>query len=438
MMMRRFLLALLLFVGIALQAQAAQPQRVVSPGGIEAWLIEDHANPMLSIELAWRDSGTAFDDESREGLAKLLAGTLDEGAAYMDSQAFQRKLEDLSIRLGFSAGADMIHGHLTTLSRNRTQAFDLLRLALTKPRFDEAAVQRVKGQMLAALAQQSEDPQAMASRAWFKTAFPAHPYGREGSGTPESLARLSPADLQAALLRLGRDNMIVGVVGDIKAAELAKLLDDTFATLPAKAAAGSLPEASVGIPAPGIKPLVIKKNIPQSVVQFGFQGIKRNDPDWFAGYVLNYILGGGGFASRLMVEIREKRGLAYSAYSYLYPFDHGAVWLGGVATRNDKVAQSIALVRDELERLAGKSITAKELEDAKTYLTGSFALRYDSSANIAGLLVAVQTDRLGLDYLDKRNDLIMKVSDDDVARVAKRLLKPENLIVIVVGQPKGL
>jgi zinc protease len=437
-MMRSFFLALILLgFGLA-QAQAAPPQRVVSQGGIEAWLIEDHANPMLSLQMAWRNSGSAFDPEGKDGLARLLAGTLDEGAGPYDSQEFQRRLEDLSIKLSFSAGSDMIQGGLTTLSRNKSQAFDMLRLSLAKPRFDEIAVQRVKGQMLAALAQQSEDPQNMASRAWFKAAFPTHPYGRDGLGTPDAIAGIARNDLKAALARLGRDNLIIGVVGDIKPGDLATLLDDTFGHLPAKAASGDLPEVEVGIPASGIKPLVVKKAIPQSVVQFGFQGIKRNDPDWFPAYVLNYVLGGGGFASRLMVEIREKRGLAYSAYSYLYPFDHAGVWIGGVATRNDKVAQSIGLVRKELERLASQGISAKELEDAKTYLTGSFPLRYDSSPNIAGLLVAVQADRLGLDYLDKRNDLVMKVGADDVARVAKRLMQPENLIVVVVGQPKGL
>lgn len=436
--MRRLFLALVfLAVGLA-PALAAKPLRVISPGGIEAWLIEDRANPMLSLEMAWRDSGSAFDPKDKDGLSKLLAGTLDEGAGSYDSQAFQRKLEDLSVKLSFDAGADMLHGHLTTLTRHRAEAFRLLKLAMTEPRFDEAAVIRVKGQMQAAIAQSSEDPQSMVSRAWFKAALPNHPYGRDAQGSRESLAAIGIGDLREAAKRLGRDNLILGVVGDITPQELGRLLDSSFGSLPAKATAGNLAEAEVAVPQPGIKPLVIKKAIPQSVVQFGLQGIKRGDPDWFAGYVLNYILGGGGFASRLMVEIREKRGLAYSAYSYLYPLDHAGIWLGGVATKNEKVAQSISLVRKELARLSAQGVSAKELADAKTYLTGSFPLRYDSNANIAGLLVAVQSDRLGLDYLDRRNQLVEAVTEADVARVAQRLMKPENLIVIVVGSPKGL
>lgn len=438
-MTRRLILALAFLASfMADPALAAKPVRVTSPGGIEAWLIEDRANPMLSLEMAWRDSGSAFDPAEKEGLSKLLAGTLDEGAGPYDSQAFQRKLEDLSIKLSFSAGSDMLRGHLTTLSRHRAEAFRLLKLAMTEPRFDEAAVLRVKGQMQAAIAQASEDPQSLASRVWFKVAFPNHPYGRDAQGSRESLSAISAGDLREAAKRLGRGNLILGVVGDITPQELGRLLDSSFGSLPAKAAAGNLAEAEVAVPQPGIKPLVIKKEIPQSVVQFGLQGIKRDDPDWFAGYVLNYILGGGGFASRLMVEIREKRGLAYSAYSYLYPLDHTGIWLGGVATKNEKVAQSISLVRKELARLRAQGVTAKELDDAKTYLTGSFPLRYDSNANIAGLLVAVQSDNLGLDYLDKRNQLVEAVTAADIARVAQRLMKPEKLIVIVVGSPKGL
>lgn len=436
--MRRLALALLFLLLALADAHAAKPERVVSPGGIEAWLIEDHNNPILSVELSWRDSGAAYDPMGKEGLSRLMAGTLDEGAGPYDSQAFQRKLEDLSIKLSFSAGSDNIQAHLTTLTRNRASAFDLLRLSLVMPHFENAAVQRVKGQLLAMLARSSEDPNAIASRSWMAAAMPGHPYGRGVEGTADSIAAIGKDDLKSALLRLGRDNLIVGVAGDITPKELATLLDQTFLDLPAKSSAAKIAEANVAVPQPGVRPLIVKKNIPQSVVQFGFQGLKRDDPDWFPAYVLNYILGGGGFTSRLMVEIREKRGLAYSAHSYLYPMDHGAVWLGGVATRNDKVAQSIELVRKELARMAENGVNGKELEDAKTYLTGSFALRFSSSPGIAALLVSMQSDHLSLDYLDKRNDLVNQVTAADVSRVAKRLLKPENLIVVVVGSPKGL
>ncbi|MBF0266956.1 MAG: insulinase family protein [Alphaproteobacteria bacterium] len=436
--MRRLLLALLMLAASAAQALAAPPIRVISPGGIEAWLIEDHANPILSLEMAWRDSGAAYDARGKEGLARLMAATLDEGAGPYDSQAFQRRLEDLSIKLSFNAGMDMMQGSLITLSRHRAQAFEMLRLSLVQPRFDQDAILRIKGQILAGLARSSEDPQTMVSRGWYAAAFPAHPYGRVSDGTPDSIAALTRKDLVAATQRLGRANLILGVVGDITPAELAPLLDSTFSPLPAQPVTHPLPSADVGIPAQGIKPLVLKKAIPQSVVQFGLAGVKRDDPDWFPAYVLNYILGGGGFSSRLMMEIREKRGLAYSAYSYLHPYDHAGIWVGGVATRNDKVAQSIRLVRKELSRLNAQGVSAEELRDAKTYLTGSFPLRYDSSANIAGLLVAVQADHLGIDYLDRRNELVMKVTKADVARVAKRLFKPENLIVVIAGDPKGL
>ncbi|MBF0353927.1 MAG: insulinase family protein [Alphaproteobacteria bacterium] len=437
-MKRLICLALLLFAASFRPALAVTPERVITPGGFEAWLIQDHANPIMSLEVAWRDSGSAHDPAAKLGLGRLMAGLLDEGAGPYDSQAFQRRLEDLSIKLSFSSGADMVQGHLTTLSRNREQAFEMLRLALSQPHFEPEAVLRVKGQIEAGLAQSSEEPASIASKALFAASLPDHAYGRENEGTPETVRAITESDLRAALGRLGRDNLIIGVVGDITPQELSRLLDSTFAPLPARSNTKPLPQADVGTPQPGIKPLVIKRPIPQSVVQFAFQGIKRDDPDWFAAYVMNYILGGGGFSSRLTVEVREKRGLAYSVYSYFYPFDHGGLWLGGVATENAKVAQSLSLIRRELARMQGKGVSAKELADAKTFLTGSFPLRFDSSPNIAGLLVAVQSDRLGLDYLEKRNALVEQVTLGDVRRVAKRLMAPEKLIVIVVGQPKGL
>lgn len=437
-MKRLLALTLLLTVACLRPALAVTPERVVSPGGIEAWLIQDHANPIMSLEAAWQDSGSAHDPKGQEGLSRLMTGLLDEGAGPYDSQNFQRRLEDLSIKLSFNAGADMIQGRLTTLTRNRDQAFEMLRLSLSQPRFDPEAVQRIKGQIEAALAQSAEDPDSQASKALFKVSFPEHPYGRDNEGSAESIRTIGTGDLRSALARLGRGNLILGVVGDITPRELAPLLDSTFGPLPAQAATAPLAETSVPAPQPGIKPYVIKKAIPQSVVQFGFQGIKRDDPDWFAAYVMNYILGGGGFSSRLTVEVREKRGLAYSVYSYFYPFDHAGLWLGGVATENAKVGQSIALIRRELARLRDKGISREELANAKTYLTGSFPLRFDSSPNIAGLLVAVQSDRLGLDYLEKRNSLVDKVTLADIRRVAKRFMKPENLILVVVGEPKGL
>lgn len=436
----RSALVLVLALGVAVAASttpagAISIQRVVSDKGIEAWLVEDHTVPVLSMRFAFR-GGAALDPQGKEGLADMVSSLLDEGAGDLDSQAFQGRLEDLSVSLGFMAGLDNFGGSLRTLSENRAAAFDLLRLALTRPRFDAEPVARIRAQLLADLARQAERPRAMASRTWFKAMFPDHPYGRSADGTPASVNAITAADLRGFVARrLGRDNLVISVVGDISAQELAPLLDRTFGGLPARAQPFTLPEAA---PAAAGETFVIAKDIPQSVVLFGHGGIKRDDPDYYATYVMIRILGGGGFVSRLQEEIREKRGLAYSVYSYLSVFDRAGLIMGGVATANDRVAKSVELIRGEWAKMAAKGVSAEELADAKTFLTGSFFTRLNSTRRIASVLLSVQLDNLGIDYLERRNSLIEAVTMADIKRVARRVLDPAKLTFVVVGAPKGV
>jgi zinc protease len=250
------------------------------------------------------------------------------------------------------------------------------------------------------------------------------------------LARVEIADLRALVHdRFARDQMLIGVVGDVTPDALKTLLDQTFGELPPHAAPGTVAEVT---PSPKKALLLAKLPIPQSVVVFGEAGIKRDDPDWYAAYVVNHILGGGGFGSRLTSEVREKRGLAYSVYSTLAPLRRAGIILGGVATQNSRLAQSIDIIRAEWRRLRDAGPTAAELQDAKTYLTGSFPLSLDSTGSIAATLVAIQRDDLGIDYLDRRNALIAAVTLDDARRVARRLFDPDKLSVVVVGAPEGL
>ena len=426
--------ALLLTAWIA-PAQAFDIQRVVSDGGVEAWLIEDHANPIIAMNFAFR-GGAAMDPAEKGGLSNMAVSLMDEGAGDMDSQTFQGKLEDLGISLGYSAGDDSIYGHLKTVTDNRDTAFSMLAQSLTKPRFDQDAIERIRGQILADLAHQQQDPQAIAGRALSKTLYPDHPYGRASEGVEASVKAISRDDLTAwPTHRLGRDRLIIGVVGDLTAAQLKPLLDSTFGGLPEKADPVAVPEVQATSTG---HVEVIRRQIPQSVVLFGEQGVKRTDPDWYAAYVMNYVLGGGGFSSRLMTEVRVKRGLAYGVSTGLSPYQHGALLDGGTATRNEKTAQSIALIRSEWQRMAEGGITAQELADAKTYLIGSYPLQMDSTASIASILVAIQMDNLGIDYLDRRAALIDKISAEDVQRVAKRLLDSKALTFVVVGNPAGL
>ena len=419
----------------AAPARAMDVQRVVSPGGIEAWLIEDHTNPMLAVRFAFR-GGSALDPVGKEGLADMASTLLDEGAGDLGSQAFQRRLESLAVTLRFDAGLDSFGGRMRTLTRTRDDAFDLLRLAVSAPRFDPEPVERMRAQLLANLRVKSEDPDTLASRALFKALFPNDPYGRPAEGTEATIAKITIDDLRGFVARrLARDNLVVGVVGDIAPAELSVLLDRTFGALPVHAAdwrQGPVkPAAPKGV-------TVIAKTVPQSSIAFAQRGLMRDDPDFYTAYVLNHMLGGGGFTSRLYDSIREKRGLAYSVYSVLYPLDRAGIIVGGAGTANASAGETVSLVRAEWKRMAEEGPTAAELDDAKRFLTGSFPLRFSSSEGIAAMLVGLQLDHLGIDYLDRRNALIEAVSLDDIRRVAKRLLAPDDLVFVVVGEPEGL
>ena len=416
-------------------AAAVTVERVESPGGIVAWLVRDSMVPLVSIEFSFR-GGAALDPGGKTGLADMTTSLLDEGAGDMDSQAFQRKLSDLAVSIRFTAGMDTIRGSLKTLNTTRDEAVDLLALALTKPRFDEDAVERIRQQILAVLARQSTDPRKIAGRVWWKAVFPDHPYGLPSEGTTGTIAAIAADDMRRLVAeRFARDQLIVGVVGDITPEELAPLLDRAFGGLPVKGKPFTLDEPE---PRAAGQIFVVESDVPQSVVLFGHGGIRRKDPDWYAAYTMNYILGGGGFASRLYEEVREKRGLAYSVYSYLTPLSAAGIYSGGVSTANGRVGESIDVIRAEWARMRDEGASEEELRDAKTYLTGSFPLRFTSTDRIARMLVGMQYNNLGIRYFEERNSFIEAITLKDVRRVAKRLLKPEDLTIVVVGKPDGV
>jgi zinc protease len=427
--------AVLSLLILALPANAMKIQKVTSKKGIEAWLVEDHSRPIVSMNFAF-DGGTVQDPEDKPGVATFVSGMLDEGAGDLDSQAFQNRLEDLAAKISFHASYDHLTGSLQALTENRDESLKLLRLALTSPHFKPEDADRIREQLIASLKVEEKDPDKVAAREWFKLAFGSHPYGRAPNGTLESVASIRSEDLHAYVKRIfARDRLKVSVVGDIDAATLSAALDTVFGDLPEKAQLRPVPEVSWR---EASRQRILQMPNPQSVVQFGFQGLKRNDPDFIPGYILNYIVGGGGFASKLMQEVREKRGLAYSVYTYLYPLEHAGIFAGGVATENKSVGQSIDLIKAELERVAREGVTEGELRQAKDYLIGSFALRFDTSGKIASQLLAIQLDNLGIDYIDKRNREIEAITTEDMKRVAKRLLSPSNLIVTVAGEPEGI
>ncbi|MFT7570066.1 MAG: zinc protease [Paracoccaceae bacterium] len=426
-------------VGVLASAKtlhAMDIRKVVSDKGIVAWFVPDKSVPLLAMSFAFRNAGSATDPDGKEGLAEMTSGLLDEGAGEMKSQAFQRALEDIAAQMSFSAGQDTFTGQLRTLTAEREKAFELLRLALNAPRFDDDPVKRIQSQILASLRQQAKNPRQISGRLWSETVFPNHPYSKPSNGTEKTVATLTADDLRSFTRdRFSRDRLIIGVVGDISEEELKQRLDSVFGDLPAKGRKFEIPETTA---AGSGKTLIIRKQIPQSMMILGHAGIKRDDADWYAALLVTRIFGGGGLSSRLYEEIREKRGLAYSVYAYLSPMRHSALLAGGVATQNARAAESLSVIRAEWQKLAESGVTAKELETAKTYMNGSFPLRLGSSRGIAGMLVGIQISDLGMDYIKKRPSLINSISLNDANRVAKRLYKADALTVVIVGDPKGI
>ena len=431
-----FALAAVSISTLAGPATAMEIRKIVSDKGIVAWFVPDKSVPMLAMSFAFRNAGSATDPDGKEGLAEMASSLLDEGAGELKSQNFQRALEDIAAQMSFGAGRDTFTGRLRTLTAERGKAFDLLRLALNAPRFDDQPVQRIRSQILASLRRSIDNPRRISGQLWSKTIFPGHPYSKLSNGSEKTVGTLSVADLRAFVRdRFTRDRLIVGVVGDITEQELKTRLDSVFGDLPATGPKFEIPETK---PAGSGKTLIVRKQIPQSVVILGHGGIKRDDPDWYKALLVTRVFGGGGLSSRLYEEIREKRGLAYSVYAYLSPMQHSGIIAGGVATQNARAAESVSVIRAEWKKLAEKGITAKELATAKTYLNGSFPLRLGSSRGIAGMLVGIQIADLGMDYIEKRPSLINSITLAEANRVARRLFRADDLTVIVVGDPKEM
>lgn len=424
--------ALLLTLALPVRAEV-KIQEITTPGGINVWLVEDHTIPFTALELRFRGGGS-LDAAGKRGATNLMVGLLEEGAADMDARAFATRSEELAASFVYSSGDDTVAISAKFLTENRDAAMAHLRASLIEPRFDQDALERVRAQVLSGLRQDLTDPQAIASRSFDSLVFGTHPYGSSQDGTIESVAALTRDDIVAAHQgTMARDRLYVGAVGDIGAKELGALLDNLLLDLP-ETGADFPPVAAMNFPG-GVK--VVEFDTPQSVVVFGQKGIDMTDPDFFAAYVLNQILGGGSFESRLMQEVREKRGLTYGVYTYLADRDLADFWAGSVASGNETVTEAIEVIRAEWQR-ARAGVTQAELDDAKTYMTGAYPLRFDGNGPIANIIVGMQMMGLTPDYVSNRNTMIEAVTMDDIFRVAQRLLDPAALSFVVVGKPQGL
>jgi zinc protease len=427
-------LAVLSLLIVAPAASAMKIEKIVSPSGIEAWLVREQAVPLVSLNYAFV-GGSSQDDADKAGAASFTANMLDEGAGDLDSRAYHERLENHAIELGFNVGRDYFHGSLRTLNEHRDEAFDLLRLALTTPHFDAESTERVRGQILSILRRDTTNPNDLASRSWWQTAFPDHPYGRETRGSLDTVPNITADDMRDYVHRtFARDGLTISIVGDIDAKTAGVLIDRTFGSLPAKS---NLKPVAVATPRNLGRRIVINVDVPQAVVTFGGLGIARDDPDFMAAYIVNHILGGGSFSSRLYKEVREKRGLAYGVSDSLIWFRHASVLLGGTATRADRTSDALNVIEHETMRMAENGPTAAELAEAKSYLKGAYALSLDTSNKIASQLTQIQLDKLGIDYMQRRSGLIDAVTIGDAKRVAKRLYGG-GMLVTVAGRPKGL
>ena len=433
--MIRFLFAIVATLTLSTPLRAAvEIQEVTSPGGIKAWLVEEHSIPFVALEIRFK-GGASLDRPGKRGAINLMTGLIEEGAGDLDAQGFATARDALAASYRFDVGRDSLSVSSRFLTESRDKAVDLLRSALVEPRFDQTAVDRVRGQVLTGLRSDESDPNKIASLNFSALAYGDHPYSSIIEGTKESIEALTRDDIVAAFAdTVAKDRMFVAASGDITAEELGALLDTLLGDI--RAVGAPHPEEAEVTLTGGVT--VLPFNTPQSVAIFGHEGIGRDDPDFFAAFVANQIFGGSGRQSRLGLEVREKRGLTYGVGSYLAIYDQANLVLGQLASANDRMAQAIDVIREEWAKVAADGLTQEELDEAKTYLTGAYPLRFDSNASIARIMVGMQVDGLGTDYIVTRNDRVNAVTLEDIARVAKRIYRPDDLRFVVVGRPDDL
>ncbi|SFI57725.1 zinc protease [Phyllobacterium sp. CL33Tsu] len=428
---RRLAATFLLLLVAVVPGYAVEIQEVVSPKGIRAWLVQDDFVPLVSMRFAFK-GGSAQDPKGKDGLANLMTGLFDEGAGDLDSNSFQDKLDDVGAEMSFNADDDSITGSMRMLSDKRDEAVELLTLAVNNPRFDQAPIDRIRQQVIAGIKASERNPNTIAGRKFAEALYGDHPYGRQSEGTEQSLTSITHDDLAAFHKRnFARDNLIVGVVGSISPEELKPLLDKVFGDLPEKAQLATVSDAKLAFG----KTTQVDYALPQTSISMVYPGVRRKDPDFFAAYIMNHILGGGTFSSRIYNEVREKRGLAYSAGSNLANRDHMAALMISTATRADRASETLQILKAEVAKMAKDGPTEEELAEAKKYLVGSYAVNnLDSSSAVASTLVGLQDENLGRDYIDKRADLINAVTLDEVKAAARKLLLTDPAILIV-GPP---
>jgi zinc protease len=423
--------ALLLTAVCALQAWGGTvPKRTVLSNGMVLLTSEQRALPMVSIELLI-DAGTRHESAEQAGLANLTSRLLTHGTQKRNAVQISETLDFMGASLSASCGEDVATVSMTILKKDLTAGLDLLAEVLVQANFPSAEIDRQKQAVIASIRARQEDPGAVAGIAFGSALFPKSPYGRPVEGTEATVKLLQQKTLQDFYGRNYRPNRsIISVVGDVTEKEMAEALSKAFKSW-SKGAAGAKPAAPTQIGQ--AQAVQIKKDLTQANIVLGHNGVTRGNPDYYAIQVMNYILGGGGFSSRAMDSIRNERGLAYSVYSYFAAEKSHGSFQFVMQTKNETAAEAIRIAKDEMRRMLEQPVSEQELNDAKDYLIGSFPLRFDTNRKVASFLAQVEYYELGLDYPERYGDFIRKVSREDVARVAKQYLRPDDLITVVVG-----
>lgn len=411
-------------------------KEVTSKNGIKAWLVEDHSLPIIAVQFSFKGAGSIQDGEDKQGVAQLLSNTMDEGAGDLKSQDFQKALSDHSITLYFKSNRDNFGGQLKTLKRHREKAFELLKLALTSPRFDKEPVERMRQANISRIKSSMGDPNWINARVFNDVAFQGHPYALNSGGTLTTLKNITVDDLKNHKKNwLTKDRLVIGVTGDITKEELSIVLDNVFEGLPNTGKENLVKKFDLQNTG---KAYIYNKDIPQTIISAALPSFDQNNPDYDALKVMNYIYGSGGFGSRLMAEAREKQGLTYGIYSSLIMQDYLSAVDISTSTKNKSAKEIIDIIKNEMKILNDKKISAQELQDAQSYITGSMPLSLTSTDKVSSILLSLQLDGRPINYLDGYVERINNVTIQDIQKVSKRVLNPDKLVTILVGKPENL
>ena len=409
-----------------------EPKRVVLSNGIILLVAETHALPMVNISVAVK-AGAIYNPQGKAGVASLTAALLDEGTKTRTSKQIADEIDFIGGRLSASGGTDYSSASLVVLKKDINTGLDLLSDVLLNPVFPEDEVERKKKETLASIIADRDDPNAIASKAFYKAVFAGHPYGMPGEGDEESVEKITRDDIVNFYQKYYKpNNTIMVVVGDITLDEAVVFIRKYFS---------SWEKGDIQLPdIPPVEKLkksdsiLIDKSLTQANIMLGHTGISRDNPDFYAVHLMNYILGGGGFSSRLTKEIRDNKGLAYSVYSRFDVNKYPGAFSVEIQTKNETARVAIDGILAELKRIREEKVSDEELREAKAYITGSFPLKLDTNAKIGGYLMFLEYYNLGLDYLDKYTGYIQAVTKDDILKVAQKYIDPENFVLVAVAK----